>query len=110
MDELVKIVCDELDKKLAEDIVVIDFEKRNPVTDYFVIASARNARHASSLVDDVMEEVSKYGYAIKSYDASKDGKWLFIDLYEVVVHIFLKEEREIYALERLWKDQKILKL
>lgn len=110
MEKLVKTVVDILDKKLGEDIAVIDFAGSNPVTDYFVIATARNNRHAMSLADDVVEAAAETGFACKSYDAEKDSGWMLVDLYDVVVHIFLKEDRELYDLERLWKDQNISRL
>lgn len=110
MEKLVKTVVDTLDKKLGEDITVIDFENHNPVTDYFVIVTARNSRHAMSLVDDLIEAAAKEGFDFKSYDAEKDAGWMLVDFYDVVVHIFLKEDRELYDLERLWKDQNISKL
>ena len=53
MNELLKKIVEKLDKKLAEEIVVIDFEHRSSITDYFVIATAKNYRHASSLCDEI---------------------------------------------------------
>lgn len=90
-------------KKKADDIVLLNLKKLSSMTDYFVICSAGSDIHARVLADTVMEglkgkaEVSH----IEGYDG---GKWILIDCYQVVLHIFRPEVREYYALERLWGD------
>lgn len=110
MNKELEIVCNILNEKIATDITVIDFDKHNPICDYFVLATAKNYRHAYSLVEFTEEAVLKAGYDVKNIDAKKDAGWLILDLDDIVVHIFLEEDRNKYQLERLWQDFHITKM
>ena len=105
MSELLDIVLKTLDEKLGEDIVTIDMSAVSPFTDYFVIATARNVRHAQSLAEFVEQEAAKYGYDVRVREGEKDSTWVLVDLNEVIVHIFTDETRKTYRLEALWADQ-----
>lgn len=105
MAELLEIVEKTLDEKQAENITVIDMRKVTPYTDYFVIATARNVRHAASLAEFVEQAAAKEGYDIRAKEGENDSTWVLLDLHEVVVHIFTAETREQYRLEALWADQ-----
>lgn len=110
MNELLKKIVEKLDKKLAEDIVVIDFEHRSSITDYFVIVTAKNYRHASSLCDEIYELLTNEGITDFRINDTRDSGWLVVDINDIVVHIFLKEDREKYQLEKLWADQSVLRM
>lgn len=99
-DEIVKL----LDEKQAEDIVVLDFKGKNPYLDYFIIATARNARLACALIDTVDDFCNKENVEVRSIDSKGDSGWYLIDLNSIIVHIFLENERKKYDLEGLWKD------
>ncbi|MCR4951180.1 MAG: ribosome silencing factor [Solobacterium sp.] len=105
MSDLLNTVLHVLDEKLGEDIVVIDMSKASPFTDYFVITTARNIRHAQSLAEAVEQEASKYGYSVRLREGEKDSTWVLVDLHEVIVHIFTADTRKMYRLEALWADQ-----
>ena len=105
MSELLNTVLKTLDEKLGEDIVIIDMTKASPFTDYFVIATARNIRHAQSLAEAVEQEAAKYGYRVRVREGEKDSTWVLVDLNEVIVHIFTADTRRLYRLEALWADQ-----
>ena len=105
MSELLDIVVKTLDEKLGEDIVTIDMTAVSPFTDYFVIATARNVRHAQSLAEFVEQEAAKHGYYVRVREGEKDSTWVLVDLNEVIVHIFTEETRNTYRLEALWADQ-----
>lgn len=110
MNDLLEKIVKLLDKKQADDITVIDFDHRSSVADYFVIVTAKNYRHASSLCDDIYEFL--VGEDIRDFkiDDSKDSGWLVVDINDIVVHIFLREDREKYQLEKLWADHSVLKM
>lgn len=105
MSELVNIVRHTLDEKQASDIVTINMQAVNPFTDYFVICTARNVRHAASLAEFVEQEAEKHGYEVRAREGEKDSTWILLDLNEVVLHIFTEETRKQYRLESLWADQ-----
>ena len=104
MSELLQLVVKAADPRLAEAISVLDFRGHSPFTDYFVIASAKNERMADSIVDHVIEEAEKAGFAVRNVEGGQGSRWLLVDLYEVVLHVFVGEERQVYNLEKLWGD------
>ena len=110
MDNLLKIAYKAMDDKLAEDLVVLDFRKHSPFVDYFIIGSANNERKAKSIIENIEEEAIKNGFDVKHSYIEKDSKWFLIDLNEVVCHVFINEERELYNLEGLWKDLPIVQM
>lgn len=104
MSELLQLVVKAADQRLSEAISVLDFRGHSPFTDYFVIASAKNERMADSIVDHVIEEAEKAGFAVRNVEGGQGSRWLLVDLYEVVLHVFVGEERQVYNLEKLWGD------
>jgi ribosome-associated protein len=90
--------------KLASDIVIIDVSDRLVITDCFVLASAPNDRQVKSIVDEIEERAHSAGARAIRREGERDGRWVLLDLVDVVVHVQHSEERAYYALERLWKD------
>ena len=93
------------DKK-AQDIVVIDVAEQLAITDAFVIASASNERQVASIVDAVEEALLALPEKAKPVrrEGERQGRWVLLDYIDIVVHIQHAEEREFYALDKLWKD------
>ena len=93
------------DKK-ALDIVVIDVAEQLYITDVFVIASAANERQVASIVDAIEEQLLTLPEKAKPVrrEGERQGRWVLLDYVDVVVHIQHVEEREFYALDKLWKD------
>jgi ribosome-associated protein len=90
--------------KLASDIMIIDVSDRLVITDCFVLASAPNDRQVKSIVDEIEERARAAGARAVRREGERDGRWVLLDLVDVVVHVQHTEERVYYALERLWKD------
>ena len=90
--------------KLATDIVVIDVSSQLVITDCFVIASAGNERQVGAIVDEVEEKMRLAGYKPARREGTREGRWVLLDYVDIVVHIQHQEERDFYALDRLWKD------
>jgi len=93
------------DKK-AQDIAVIDVADQLYITDAFVIASASNERQVASVVDAIEEALVNLPEKAKPVrrEGERQGRWVLLDYIDIVVHIQHTEEREFYALDRLWKD------
>ena len=93
------------DKK-AQDIVVIDVADQLYITDAFVIASAANERQVVAIVDAVEEALANIPEKAKPVrrEGERQGRWVLLDYVDIVVHIQHAEEREFYALDKLWKD------
>lgn len=91
-------------EKLGEDILVLDVSDRLAITDVFVIVSGDNERMVNSIVDEVEYEVGQDGPKPTRREGRGEGHWVLLDYGNVVVHVQRKEEREFYALDRLWRD------
>jgi ribosome-associated protein len=91
-------------EKLASDILIIDVSERLVITDCFVLASAPNERQVKAIVDEVEERARQAGVRAVRREGERDGRWVLLDLVDIVVHVQHSEERAYYALERLWKD------
>ena len=93
------------DKK-AENIVVIDVSEHLVITDAFVLASAPNERQVTAIVDAIEEALGKLPEKAKPIrrEGERAGRWVLLDFNDVVVHVQHNDEREFYALDRLWKD------
>jgi ribosome-associated protein len=90
--------------KLADDIVVIDVSGQLVITDCFVIASASNERKVNAIVDAVEEKMRRAGYKPARREGTRAGRWVLLDYVDVVVHIQHEDDRDFYALDRLWRD------
>ncbi|KUH96850.1 ribosome silencing factor [Mycolicibacterium acapulense] len=90
--------------KVADDVVVIDVSGQLVITDCFVIASASNERQVNAIVDEVEEKMRVAGYKPARREGAREGRWTLLDYVDIVVHIQHQDERNFYALDRLWKD------
>ena len=90
------------DKK-AFDIVVLDLKKAGGFTDYFVICTGQNARQIAAIADSVQETLRKeYGERPALAEGVDKSEWVLLDYFNFVVHVFSRECRAFYGLERLW--------
>jgi ribosome-associated protein len=96
--------------KLAIDVVAIDVSDRLAITDVFVIASASNDRQVKAIVEAVEDRLRSQGSPPVRREGERDGRWVLLDVADVVVHVQHVEERAFYALERLWRDCPVVTL
>ena len=94
--------------KLASDVVVIDVSGQLVITDCFVIASASNERQVNAIVDEVEEKMRKAGHKPARREGAREGHWTLLDYRDIVVHIQHQDDRDFYALDRLWGDCPVL--
>lgn len=104
--ELVKKIREALEDKKAEDIRVLDIREITTIGDYFVIASGSNANQLQAMEDAVDEVMYKNGHHQKSVEGNRASSWILMDYGNIIVHIFSKEDRLFYDLDRIWKDGK----
>lgn len=104
--EAAKIAQDALEDKKAEDIKVLDLQGLSNITDYFVIASGNNVNQLRAMADNVEEKLFKAGYKLHHSEGYQGGAWVLLDFGNIIVHLFNKEEREFYSLDRVWGDAK----
>jgi len=96
--------------KLAQDVVVIDVSGQLVITDLFVIASASNERQVNAIVDEVEEKMRLAGSKPARREGAREGRWVLLDYVDIVVHIQHQDERNFYALDRLWRDCPLLEV
>ena len=104
MTNNLKEIYNLIDLKQGDNITVMDFRKHSAFVDYYIVATARNVRLGKAIIDEVEDFCDKNNIKIRSKDVNKDSKWLFIDTGDIVVHIFVNDERLKYNLDGLWKD------
>ena len=106
--EMVKTAVAALQDKKGEDIRVIDISGVTVIADYFIIASASNPNQLRAMTDEVDEQLYKVGFRLNHSEGVQSKSWILLDFGNIVVHLFNKEDRDFYNLERLWGDAKIV--
>lgn len=102
--EMARLAFEALDEKKGEDIQVIDITGISVMADYFLIATGNSDSQVRALVENVEEVLHKAGYPLKQREGYQSGSWVLLDFGDVIVHIFDKENRLFYDLERIWRD------
>ncbi len=106
--EFVKVAYKALDDKMATDIMALDITKVSSVADYFIIANGSNPNQLKAMADAVEEELFKVGVKLHHTEGMTTKKWILLDFGTIVVHIFDKESRSFYDLERNWGDAPVI--
>ena len=104
--EMAKLAIEALEDKKAEDIRMIDISEVSVIADYFIIAGGSNRSQIQALCDNVEEKLGRAGLPVKQIEGYDTANWVLMDFGDVIVHIFDKENRLFYDLERIWKDGK----
>ncbi|HOO28748.1 MAG TPA: ribosome silencing factor [Lachnospiraceae bacterium] len=112
MDEskkMAQIAIDALKDKKAEDIKIIDIGKISVLADYFIIATGSNRNQIQAMTDHVQEKLYKEAECSpKQIEGYETANWILMDYRDVVIHVFDRENRSFYDLERIWRDGKLM--
>lgn len=106
--ELAAMAIAALEDKKAEDIRMIDISDVSVLADYFIIANGSNRSQIQALSDAVEERLGKAGYPVKQMEGYDNANWVLLDFGDIMIHIFDRENRLFYDLERIWRDGKIV--
>ena len=106
--EMVKKIHSALEDKKADDITVIDITEVSCLADYFIIAAGSNINQVQAMADNVDQELGKAGFPCKAMEGYQSGQWILLDFGDIVVHVFSRDDRRFYNLERIWRDGKFL--
>ncbi len=106
--DLVKGIYEALEEKKADEISVIDIGGLSDIADYFVIATVNNNNQMDAATDAVDEYMNRHGIQAKNIEghARDRSNWILMDYRDIIVHVFDRDARDFYNLERLWKDGK----
>lgn len=102
--ELLKNVIKCIDDAKVKDIKVYETKRVTPFFDYVVIATALSSRQLTSVVERLRKDSNEKNMIIKGVEGVNGGYWALVDMGEVLVNVFLADEREKYDLDKLWKD------
>ncbi|GAA0303821.1 ribosome silencing factor [Kineococcus aurantiacus] len=108
--ELVTAAAAAASDKLATDVIALDVSDQLFITDAFLLASAPNERQVRAIAEAIEETLLPLGSKPVRREGEREGRWVLLDFVDVVVHVQHTEEREYYALERLWKDCPLIEL
>ena len=101
-----KIAYEALADKKGENIKIIDISEVSAIADYFIIADGMNQNQLQAMCDAVEEDLYKAGCKLKQTEGNRNSTWILMDYGDVIVHVFSKEDRLFYDLERIWTDGK----
>lgn len=93
-----------LDEKKITDLAILDVGDTLSITSYFVMGTGLNPRHLQSVVDHIERRLKESGVRRRGVEGYREGKWILLDLGDVIIHLFLAESRKFYDLELLWGD------
>ena len=99
-----KIVCEALADKKAGGIQVIDIQNISVIADYFILADGENQNQLQAMKDAVDEKLFQAGVTVKQIEGNQKSTWILMDYGDIILHIFSKEDRLFYDLERIWRD------
>ncbi len=102
MNETLQSVLKSIDKAKGYDTLVYKFNTLNPFIDYVVITTASNLRQVNALAEYIREDLLANELTLKHIEGTKESKWVLVDADTVIVHIFEENERQVYALEKLY--------
>lgn len=99
-----------IDGRKGMDVVVLDVQGICSITDYFVIATGTSARHVLALADYAEDGAEDLGMTLRHKEGHRTGDWIILDYDDVVIHLFVRDTRDYYGLERIWRDARPLEL
>jgi ribosome-associated protein len=108
LTKLLRLVVDAAADKKAFNILVLDLRTRSELTDYFIICSGNTKVQVQAIVDAILEKTYGTKHRPTVVEGYSAGNWVILDLTDVIVHVFQKDVRSYYDLERLWGDVPVI--
>ncbi|WP_025680339.1 ribosome silencing factor [Paenibacillus massiliensis] len=107
-DQIMQLAVAAADDKKAMNIVALDLRGISLVADYFVICHGNSDTQVQAIVTDIKKQAQQAGGVVKGIEGMDSARWVLVDLGDVIVHVFHRDEREYYNIERLWSDAKVV--
>lgn len=108
--QVIELAAKACDDKRAEDIVALDMEQVSLVADYFLICHGSNERQVQAIARGIKETMDENDIEVGRIEGLEQARWVLVDLGDIVCHVFHKDERYYYNLERLWGDAEAVQL
>lgn len=97
--DIVKKACED---KLGKNLSVLDIQEKSTIADYFVIVTGDSIQQTKAISNEIKEKVEEAGFEVLGNEGFRDASWILMDLGDIIVHIFTKESREFYDIDKLW--------
>ena len=107
---IAELAWEAADAKQAVDPIVLDISKLTTVAHYFLIAHGNSDRHVRAIAQNIQDELGKKETSLWHLEGMREGRWVLLDFGSVIAHIFYRDLREFYGLERLWGNAPQLKI
>ena len=107
--EILKIAANALNDKKAKELMGIKISELTVLAEYFLICTATSSTHVRALCDEVEDKLKENGITPHHIEGKTTG-WIALDYGSVIVHIFTREQREFYGLDRMWSDGSAVEL
>ncbi|WP_412459204.1 ribosome silencing factor [Alkalihalobacillus trypoxylicola] len=109
-DQIFSLAVQSIDDKKAQNIVALNMQGISPIADYFIICQGNSEKQVQAIAHELKKVMQENGLDIKRLEGYDTARWVLIDLGNTVVHIFHKDERIYYNLEKLWGDAPVIEL
>ncbi|WP_438446183.1 ribosome silencing factor [Gorillibacterium sp. sgz5001074] len=107
-DSVMTMVVDAAEDKKAMDVVALNLEGLSMVTDYFVICHGNSETQVQAIATEIRKRADEKGILVRGIEGMNTARWVLVDLGDVVAHVFHRDDREYYNIERLWSDAKVV--
>ena len=109
-EQVMNAVVKAMEDKKANNVVVLNLKGISLIADYFVICHGNSDTQVQAIADEVRKQAGELGVPVRGTEGFETARWVLVDLGDVVVHVFHRDEREYYNIERLWSDAKVVEL
>lgn len=110
VEEIAQLVAEAAEDKKAENVMILDIKGLSVIADYFVICHGNSETQVQAIASEIKKKMAEQEIAVNGVEGFDHARWVLIDIGDVVVHVFHRDEREFYNLERLWGDARVVKL
>jgi len=107
-DELLQMTVAAAEDKKAINVVALNVKEVSLIADYFVICSGNSDTQVLAIMTEIRKQADKNGVRVRGIEGVDSARWILMDLGDVIVHIFHRDERDYYNIERLWSDAKVV--
>ncbi|MDR0267943.1 ribosome silencing factor [Paenibacillus sp.] len=107
-EQLLNLAVEAAEDKKAMNVVALDLKGVSLIADYFVICHGNSDTQVQSITTEIRKRVHEAGSEVRGIEGMNSARWVLIDLGDVIVHVFHRDERDYYNIERLWSDAKVV--
>lgn len=100
-----EIIQESADNKKGVNLRILDIADLTSISDYFIIVSGNSTPQVNAIAEEILDKMAKAGFEPLHKEGKSEARWIILDFEDVIVHIFHREERDFYSLERLWSEE-----